>query len=642
MNQPPSRTVALVGNPNCGKTALFNALTGARQKVANYAGVTVERKFGMMKSRSAQTIYLTDLPGIYSIQPHSLEEEVTLKVLQGQYPGEVCPDAVVMVLDATHLLRGLRLLKAIFRLGLPVVVAVNFMDIARQSGRPIDIALMEKVLGVPVVATVAIHPHGAKPLAQAIVALTADDRPTTSNVTNTDNAADLQADHQGALAWMHDLGLSPNSMNASHVHAQKVDALLMHPLWGVGILMLVLFVMFQSVFSLAEWPNAGIEAVIAAISHSVSSLLPDSLLKNLLIDGVIAGVGGVLVFMPQILILFFFIIVLEEMGYLPRAALLMDRLMGRVGLSGRAFIPLLSSFACAIPGIMATRTIPDAKSRWLTVMLAPLMTCSARIPVYVLLISAFIPPLKVAGFLELQGLVMFFLYVLGVVSAMGVALLLRIVVRLPEHDTLIMELPDYRWPYWRNVVMGLWWRAMIFLKRMGTTILLISIVLWFISNYPNAPENAKAAPIEYSYAGQLGKAIAPIFAPIGFNWQISVSLVPGIAAREVMVSALSTVYAVEAAASDSPAPASATNAKPASGDDNGALIALLSAQWGLPTALSLLAWFVYAPMCFPTIVTVRKELSSLSAAIFMACYQFVLAYAAAWLTYRLALTFWPG
>jgi len=364
---------------------------------------------------------------------------------------------------------------------------------------------------------------------------------------------------------------------------------------------------------------------VAWLGALCSSVLPAGPLRSLLVDGIIAGAGGVLVFLPQILILFAFILVLEDSGYLPRAAFLLDRLMGGVGLSGRAFIPLLSSFACAIPGIMATRTIPDKRDRLVTILVAPLMTCSARLPVYTLLIGAFIPARKVAGLFELQGLVLFSLYFVGVGAALAVAWLLKRFGRSAGAQPLLMELPSYHWPQLRSLALGLWQRAVIFISRVGGILLALSVLLWFLSSFPAPPVGAVGPAIEYSWAGQLGALLAVVFAPIGFNWQISVALVPGLAAREVAVSALGTVYALSA-----------------TGDDTGAaLVPLIAADWSLPTALSLLAWYVFAPQCLSTLAVVRRETNGWRWPLVMTAYLFGLAYAASFVTYRVALA-WVG
>ena len=608
--QPPM--LALVGNPNCGKTALFNLLTGSRQKVANYAGVTVERKEGLLRTRSGRRLSVLDLPGTYSLTPHSPDEKVTCDVLAGRLAGERRPDLVLAVVDATHLSRQLRLVLGLKRLGLPVVVALNMTDLARARGFEVDTGVLSRELGLPVVSTVAVRAGGADALLQALDTVPVDAVPVPPG------AASLADDHRRVGEILQALGL--DALEA-HAFTDRADRVLLHPLAGPALLLAVLFLIFQAVFAWAEAPMGLIESATSALGEAVGGVLPEGMLRSLLVDGIVAGLGGVLVFLPQIIILFFFILLLEESGYLPRAAFLLDRLMGGVGLSGRSFIPLLSSFACAIPGIMATRTIQNPRDRWVTIMIAPLMTCSARLPVYALLIGAFIPRQTVAGGLELQGLVLFALYFAGIVSAVGIAWLLKRFGARDMHQTLMMELPDYHWPSLRNLGIGLWQRVIIFLRRVGGIILALTVLLWFLASYPSAPAGATGPAIEYSFAGMLGHTLLPLFEPIGFNWQIAVALVPGMAAREVAVSALGTVYALSATGEDTAQ----------------ALAPLISASWGLPTALSLLAWFVFAPQCLSTLATVRRETGGWRAPLLMAGYLFGLAYLASFVTYRVAL-----
>jgi ferrous iron transport protein B len=603
--------LALVGNPNCGKTALFNLLTGSRQKVANYAGVTVERKEGVLRTPSGRRLAVLDLPGTYSLTPHSPDEQVTCDVLAGRLAGERRPDLILAVVDATHLPRQLRLVLGLMRQGLPVVVALNMTDLARARGIHVDAEALSKALGVPVVTTVAVKSGGA----DALLELLEDVRPGAA--LPAAEAGDVADDHRRVRDILASLGLDTVQ---AHAFSDRADRVLLHPLVGPLLLCALLFLIFQAVFAWAEAPMGWIEAATAALGEAVGAALPDGLLRSLLVDGIVAGLGGVLVFLPQIVILFFFILLLEESGYLPRAAFLLDRLMGGVGLSGRSFIPLLSSFACAIPGIMATRTIQNPRDRWVTIMIAPLMTCSARLPVYALLIGAFIPSRTVAGGLELQGLVLFALYVAGIVSAIAIAWLLKRFGARDLTQTLMMELPDYHWPSVRNIAIGLWQRVLIFLRRVGGIILALTVLLWFLATFPAPPPGATGPAIEYSFAGTLGRFLLPLFEPVGFNWQIAVALVPGMAAREVAVSALGTVYALSATADDTAQ----------------ALAPLISASWGLPTALSLLAWFVFAPQCLSTLATVRRETGGWRAPLLMAGYLFGLAWLAAFLTYRIA------
>ena len=611
--------VALVGNPNCGKTALFNLLTGSRQKVANYAGVTVERKEGVAITPSGRRVRVLDLPGLYSLEPATPDEQVTADVLNGRRSGESRPDAIVCVTDATNLRRNLRLALALKRLKIPMLIALNMSDLARQRGIRIDKDVLARELGVPVVETVGVRAAGVAELLTGLEkgwlqSPSSAGAASDGSVATAVNAAQDHAEVRRILAAAGVDALSDDTFS------ERVDRVVLHPIMGPLLLATVLFLVFQAVFSWAQWPMDAIEAGVAATADALSSTMPDNALRSLLLDGVLAGAGSVLVFLPQIVILFFFILVLEDSGYLPRAAFLLDRLMGSVGLSGRSFIPLLSSFACAIPGIMATRTIQDPRSRLTTIMIAPLMTCSARLPVYALIIAAFIPQRVVWGFVQLQGLVLFVLYVAGVASAMAVAYVLKRINQRSHFQPLLLELPSYHWPHLRHLAIGLWQRVQIFLTRVGTIILSLMIVMWALSSFPAPPDGATGPAIEYSIAGYIGSALAVLFGPIGFNWQISLALVPGLAAREVAVGALGTVYSLAA-----------------TGDQvSGALTPLIVASWPLPTALSLLAWYVFAPQCLSTLATVKRETNSWRYPLLMAGYLFALAYLASFLTYRIA------
>jgi len=612
-------SIALVGNPNCGKTALFNLLTGARQKVANYAGVTVERKVGIARLRNGQSVSVVDLPGAYSLSPATPDEQVTLEVILGKRAGEAAPDAIVAVVDATNLRMNLRLVLELKQLGRPMMVALNMADVARSQGLAIDVAKLSAELGCPVVETVAVkHDGHAQLLAlmerQLAGGFSTPPSPAVTPPAGDTSSADLQREVRRILAVA-----APGAAQFQRFH-HRLDAAVMHPVWGLVMLAAVLFLIFQAVFSWANVPMDAIKAGIAGLGEWTTANMAEGPLRSLLVDGVIAGVGSVLVFLPQILILFFFILILEDSGYLPRAAFLLDNLMGKVGLSGRAFIPLLSSFACAIPGIMATRTIANWKDRLATIMIAPLMTCSARLPVYALLIGAFVPDRSV-GVFNLRGLTLFALYVAGVVSAMVVAWLFKRVWLKSRYQPLMLELPPYRMPGVRNLVLGLWERAWIFLKRVGGIIFALMVVLWFLSSYPAPPDGATGPAIQYSIAGWLGQALQHVFAPIGFNWQISIALVPGLAAREVAVGALGTVYSMSAAGEGVA----------------DALSPVIAQGWSLATAFSLLAWYVFAPQCISTLAVVRRETNSWRYPLLMAAYLFALAYLAAFATYRITL-----
>jgi ferrous iron transport protein B len=616
-------SLALLGHPNSGKTALFNLLTGSRQKVANYAGVTVERKEGLLTTASGQRVRVLDLPGAYSLNALSADEAVTRDVITGQRMGEASPELLVCVVDATNLRMGLRMVLETKAMGLPMVLALNMSDAARRAGIAIDRAVLERELGMAVVETVGIQKGGAHELLAFL-----DGWRRAGNDLAHPFASAQPWQPQGITQVLHTqqearriLQLAVREPEGLARLDDRIDRVVLHPLWGMVLLAVAMFFMFQAVFSWAEVPMDWITAAFAALAETANAHMAEGVLRSLLVDGIVAGAGGVLVFLPQILILFLFILALEDSGYLPRAAFLLDRVMGTVGLSGRSFIPLLSSFACAIPGIMAARTITHWRERLVTIMIAPLMTCSARLPVYALLIAAFIPAQTVWGVFSLQGLVMFALYMGGILSAMAVAAVMKLWRGKVQPTPLIMELPPYRLPSLRSLASGLYERAAIFMKRVGGIILALTVLLWFLSTYPGAPEGSSGPAIQYSYAGQLGALLEVIFAPIGFSWQIAVALVPGMAAREVVVSALGTVYALSA-----------------TGDDVAASLGpLIAQQWSLATALSLLVWFVFAPQCFSTLVTVRRETNSWRLAALMAAYLFALAYGASFITYRLAL-----
>ncbi|MDQ2822818.1 MAG: ferrous iron transporter B [Pseudomonadota bacterium] len=608
--------VALLGNPNCGKTALFNRLTGSRQKVANYAGVTIERKEGSFMSPAGRAFRLLDLPGAYSLSAHTPDEAITRDVIAGQRAGETPPNAVVCVVNATNLRLNLRLVLEIQRLGLPMVLALNMVDVAKKRGIVIDTVRMAQELGMPVVETVAVQTGGEKELVRVL-----DQMPwgevTTPFPLSVIDAVSVE-ETQREVRRILDVCTSHESDTGNLT--EKIDHVILHPVAGPLILAAVMFLIFQAVFSWAAAPMEMIKTGVEAIGTWLGSALSDGPLRSLLVEGIMGGVGSVLVFLPQILILFFFILVLEDCGYLPRAAFLLDRLMGRVGLSGRAFIPLLSSFACAIPGVMAARTIQNPRDRLITIMIAPLMTCSARLPVYALVIAAFIPDRDV-GIFNLQGLVLFILYAAGILSAMAVAWIFQRIMGSHGQQPLMLELPSYHWPHLRNLALGLWERVRIFMTRVGTTILILMILVWFLSSFPGAPEGATQPPIYYSIAGMIGRALSVIFEPIGFGWQICIALVPGMAAREVAVGALGTVYALSASSSDV-----ATSLTP-----------LIAKSWSMATALSLLAWYVFAPQCLSTLSVVKRETGTLRYPLIMAAYMFALAYAASFITYRVAL-----
>ncbi|EMI50181.1 ferrous iron transport protein B [Stenotrophomonas maltophilia AU12-09] len=602
--------IALVGNPNSGKTALFNQLTGSRQKVANYTGVTVERKEGRLRAPSGREFAVLDLPGAYSLHPASLDEAITRDLCRGFYPGEAAPDVLLCVIDATNLRLHLRFALELRELGKPMVVALNMVDAAQRRGIQVDVAALERELGVPVVETVAVRKQGAKALVERLDAMVPHlDAP----VPGPEGGIDYHAKVREILS----VAVRMPARTAKIDDA--LDRWLLHPVFGLISLAVVMFLIFQAVYAWATPLMDGIEAGFAWLGALVGSVLPEGPLASLLTDGIIAGVGGVVVFLPQILILFFFILVLEESGYLPRAAFLLDRMMAAAGLSGRSFIPLLSSFACAVPGIMSTRSIQDPRDRLATILVAPLMTCSARLPVYALLIGAFIPQKTVWGVFNQQGLVLFGLYAAGILSALAMSWIMKKWRRDKSEHPLMLELPSYRLPHVRDLAVGLYERGMIFLKRVGGIILALTILLWVLLSFPAAPADATMPAIDYSYAGQIGHAMAVFFAPLGFNWQICIALIPGLAAREVAVSSLATVYALSAADDDAASQA---------------LTPLISDGWSLATALSLLVWYIYAPMCISTLATIKRETNSWKQMGFAAFYLFAAAYVAALITYQ--------
>ena len=612
----PMPLVALVGNPNAGKSALFNALTGARQKVGNYPGVTVERKSGRIALPDGRPIEVVDLPGTYSLDPASPDEAVTRDVVLGTQEGERLPSALIVVVDATNLDNHLRFTLQLIALGMPVVVALNMIDMAERDGLRINVAKLSAELGVPVIPTVAVRRKGLDSLIAelssavgSVVAVRAGSPPETDFTLLQRKARAI-----AAAATVEEHG--------SRRFTHAIDRVALHPIIGPILLAALMFVMFQAVFAWSEAPISWIEDGMQRFQDLVATTLPEGFIRGLLVQGVIGGVGSVVQFLPQILILFLFILLLEASGYMVRAAFLMDRLMARVGLSGRAFIPLLSSFACAVPGIMSTRTIDDPKDRLTTILIAPLMTCSARLPVYAIIISAFIPARSVEPGIGLQGLVLFGLYIGGIMGAMVAALLLRKTVTKGTSHGFMMEMPQYQLPLWRDVVLGLWQRALIFLKRAGTIIMASTVILWLLLTFPKPPEHATAPAIDYSIAGQIAGGLEHVMRPIGFNRDISLALIPAMAAREVAVSALGTVYAIQGDVE-------------AEGVQH-SLVERLRGRWSLPTALAFLAWFVFAPQCISTIAVVRRETNGWKWPGFMVGYLFVLAYLAAGATFWLA------
>lgn len=621
--------VALVGSPNSGKTTLFNALTGSRQKVANYPGVTVERKEGVAKTPSGKTIRILDLPGAYSLSPNTLDEEITRNILSEALPGESIPQLLVAVVDATNLSRHLNLVLEIKSLNIPIILALNMMDLAKKRSLHLDFKVLSEELGIPVFPIVAVKRQGLKELLKKVenylqtnpgekVALKSLPKKSQENLSEKEKQ-DLvkkrlkQVDEILKKAQIHDLKPA--------LWTDRIDRVVLHPIWGTFLLFGILAVVFQAVFTWAAYPMGWIESGFQWLSLQVQNILSPGLLQSFMVDGLISGVGSVLVFLPQILLLFFFILFLEDSGYMSRAAFLMDRHMRRVGLHGRAFLPLLSSFACAIPGIMATRTIEHRRDRLLTILIAPLMACSARIPVYTLLISAFIPNRSLWGPFKLQGLVMLGLYVFGALIAFVVAGILRKWVVKGSSPALFLELPTYKWPHFRNLLWGMWERGRLFLRRAGTVILLAVILIWFLVTFPQAPQDLpqNTNPLTYSFAGKMGKLIEPILQPIGFDWTIGIGLITALVAREVMVGTLATLYSIDASAQTSVQ----------------TLSTLLQNKWSLATGLSLLVFFIFAMQCLSTLVVAKRETNSWRWPLFMFSYMTGLAYLASLVTFQI-------
>ncbi|KYK47565.1 ferrous iron transporter B [Bradyrhizobium liaoningense] len=619
----PLLHLALVGTPNSGKTSLFNALTGSRQKVANYPGVTVERKEGFFVTPLGRQVSVVDLPGTYSLRGRSPDEEITRDFVLGKASGETVPDLVLCVADSTNLRLTIRLLLELKRTGRPMILVLNMFDIASRRGITVDVERLAKELGVPVVTSIAVRKGGTADLLQLTDDISAKVAEPQENSWRALSVSELRATQREAdriIADCVSLPARPDTWTA------RIDAVVLHPVGGLIVLALILFVMFQAVFAWAQPLMDLLNSGFDALGEFVHDTLPGGLLQSFLQNGVISGVGSVIVFLPQIIIIFLFILLLEDFGYMARAAFLMDRIMGGAGLHGRAFIPLLSSFACAIPGIMATRVIDNKRDRLTTILIAPLMTCSARIPVYTLIISAFIPARDVWGFINLQGLVMFGLYATGIVSALAVSFVIKFfMIRDFAPAPFMLELPDYKMPRLKSIAIGVYTRAKMFLHRAGTTIFSMMVLIWFLASFPQPPAGATEPAIDFSLAAMIGKALAPLLAPVGFNWQIAVALIPGMAAREVAVAALGTVYAIEG------------------GKEAAEQIGqVLATKWSLATALSMLAWYVFAPQCASTLAVIRRETGSWAWMAATFTYMLVLAYAASLVTYNVAVAFGAG
>lgn len=620
--------VALVGSPNSGKTTVFNALTGLRSKVANYAGVTVDCAYGAMRGTDGQPIELIDLPGTYSLSALSPDERIALDYLHGRLADEAAPDAVLFVADSTSLARSLPLLGAVLRLSIPTVVALTMVDEIEARRGQVDVAALRRLLGVPVVAVVGNRGAGIHELRRELARRRGLPRPRPSE--------EIPADPAERFAWadrlLHQSYRSPSSGTPI---TDALDRWLLHPVTGIATFAVVMVFFFQAIFSWAVPLQDGLDSLVAALAGVVRQGLPAGLLRQALVDGVLTGVGSVIVFVPQIALLFLLLTFFEQVGYMSRAVFVIDRVMSWLGLDGRSFVALLSSYACAIPGIMAARSIPDFRQRLTTILVAPFMTCAARLPVYTLLIAAFVPSRTFLGFLNLQGLVMLGLYLLGALTALTAATVLRRGPLAGNSMPFYVELPPYRWPTAKVLWMGVWFPVRRFLKRAGTVILAASLILWVLLNFPATPVptgpsgSLQTPSIDSSFGAGLGKALEPVFAPIGFDWKVTVGLIGSLAAREVIVSTLAMVYAVE--------------------DDEDAMSDAMRTRLGPPgvespsfaqrlaVALSLLVFFVFALQCVSTLAVMRRETGSWRYPAIAFGGMFVLAYAASFVTFHLTL-----
>ena len=644
VNFPEQLTVVVAGNPNAGKTSLFNALTGLRQKVANYPGVTVESKTGEWPlDKRMPPARLIDLPGLYSLNPTSLDEQIARDVLLGSHSELNDPDVTVVVVDATNLVRNLYLATQLIETGKPIVIALTMFDLAQRSGLKINIRKLSTELDVPVVPVVAKQRVGVDDLARAVLKINDEQHsrrgssPTVrGSVCVGKEAVDNQANRQSNLIRRYamierivsDAVEMPNDGQARV--SERIDRVVTHRIFGPLILLLVMLFVFQAIFSWASLPMTLIDSVFAGLADTVRVHLPAGILTDLLADGIIAGVGGVLAFLPQILLLFFFISLLEDSGYMARAAFLMDRLMRAVGLHGRAFVPLLSSFACAVPGIMATRTIEHPKDRITTIMIAPFMSCSARLPIYTLVIAALFSGRTVVGFISLGAVIILAMYLFGILTAILVALVMKRTVLQAPPTPFVMELPPYRLPDARNVTHALLSRCSIFLRKAGTVILAMSIFFWALAAFPrsaspSSSQGKRAGQIQNSFAGRAGRLIEPLIAPLGFDWKIGVGLISSFAARETIISTLNIVYSVgDDSANKSSLVDAMRNARRPDG----------SRVWTPLTGLSLILFFLLACQCMSTVAIVRRETNSWRWPLFMVSYMLVLAYVVSLITYQ--------
>lgn len=612
--------IALAGTPNCGKTSLFNAITGSHQRVGNYPGITVEKKIGRYEANDF-TLDILDLPGLYSLDTRTLDERVAKTILLHTDEKNHPLDAIIAVVDATNLERSLYLILELKKLNIPMVVALNLWDLATERGQEINLSKLQNLLEVPVIPTSAKVDLGIDELIDAVKNLPAHEN-VKKNIDpqefrNLENIKSRFAKIDEVLSQVVIKKIKPDTLT------KKIDQYVLHPVYGPVLLTLILLIMFQVIFSWSAPLSDLIEMGLNHFANLVKGIISEPLLQSLVVDGVITGAGNVFVFLPQIILLFVLILFLEDIGYLGRAALMMDSIMRRLGLPGKSVVPLLSSHACAVPGIMATRTIDNEKDRLTTMLVAPLTTCSARIPVYTLLIAAIVPGDKLFGILNYQGLMMFLLYLLGIISSITMAFILKKTVVTGSASHLLLEIPGYRFPSFRNIIINVIQRVKVFIKKAGTIILSLSLVIWVLVSFPL--QNSQTATIEQSYAAKIGRVFTPVFQPIGFDWRLTTALIPSFGAREVVVSTLATVLSVQG--------------EEGSKDFDQNFTQKVVAQFGVPSLISLLIWFVYSPQCISTIAIFRRESGGAKWTVFMVSYTFLLAYLASFIAYRVALLF---
>jgi ferrous iron transport protein B len=608
--------VAIVGPPNSGKSTLFNRLTGLRQKVANFPGVTVEHRMGKAKLKGHQEVFLVDLPGVYSLHPRAEDEQVTHDVLAGTRPDFPKPDAVVLILDVTNLGRNLVLAAPVLSLGLPTLILLNMADDLAQRGGKVNVAALAAELNSPVALISASKGTGIESIQQFLLGTAA-----RLNAPPVRIELPVLQDVPKCRQWAANLGNRASYRPpAPPIWTRRLDAIFLHPIAGPLVFAAIVVAVFQSIFSWAKPIMDFLQAQVQSSGQWMTHVLPDSPWRSLLVDGVWQGVGSVVVFLPQILLLFLFIGILEDSGYLARAALIADRTMAKFGLQGKSFIPLLSAYACAVPAIMATRVIENKRDRIATIMIAPLMTCSARLPVYALLIAAFVPNTKLLGdFLSLPAATMLGLYVLGFVAAIITARVLKSSILKSNGSSFVLEMPPYRWPTVRSLSLRLVDRAKVFLRRAGTVILLVSVLLWVLAHLPL--EAGKTPSLEHSYAASLGKAIEPLIKPLGFNWKIGIGLISSLIAREVIVSTLGTIYGIQ-------------GNEPSAG-----LQAALHQDLSTAGAIALLIFFAFAMQCFSTLAVVKRETGGWRWPAFQFSYMLALAYSGSWLAFHIAQYF---